>query len=781
MTTDRIPFQVDATRVITLLASQIYQSPFALLRENAQNAYDAVLMRRQVGDDFEPRVDIRIEAKRIVVSDNGIGMTEKEVKDNYWRAGSSGKNTDEAAAAGVVGTFGIGAMANFGIADELTMETEAVGGECRFRTNAAKNRLSLREDCVDFRRLPATGQPGTRVEALIGTGSEIDVERAKRYIAEFVQLSDIPIVANGEVVSQRNVLDLVGVPPKAWSVDLENSQIGRNLTASARMVVSQNADVWISLSAIRWRDTDLLGTVVLRSGLSTIRTFRSGFGLATVGVHSAFRFGGVVDLLGLQPTAGREALTTDSMRLLQAMIVEIERFVAEQISARRESDSSSYFMSWVSENGRFDLCANLRMNIVPGDRMSLGEVRERSQVNPMHWYGGADEAVVRTFAGDDNPLLVLARQRPRRLCEEAYLAQFCDVEQVSDKPVVESQKDLRELSMSERALVFRLEGVLDADYFVKAGVRFGDISHGLPILVERKGEKLRIVLDPEGQTVALMLELYDRERTAFGSMVKDFARSVVFPRISSYVPSSSRQGAEEFLRAIRKPREAFEYEEADLGSLAQVWKDYGDGKISMEQAVRQSMTAVRAGVQVVDSYSARDMGRVVPDVLRNEKDIRAGVAEDEGMLLNACPSISRPEISSTAKMLTLSAEETELRGYRCFLALTPKVREEIGDFFLQAHKTSIVWGGQRVLYVFLDHSGTYGVYYDLQTNEMLASESGGGPVPTCTIMLRDSIYIPVPKELSASFVPQPGERKRFEVRQDILRVSEYAPPDALGE
>ena len=38
--------QIDIKKVINLLAKDIYDSPYALLRENLQNAYDAVLMRK---------------------------------------------------------------------------------------------------------------------------------------------------------------------------------------------------------------------------------------------------------------------------------------------------------------------------------------------------------------------------------------------------------------------------------------------------------------------------------------------------------------------------------------------------------------------------------------------------------------------------------------------------------------------------------------------------------------------------------------------------------------
>ena len=42
---ERIPFDVETSRILQILASEIYDSPKAFLRENAQNAYDAILMR----------------------------------------------------------------------------------------------------------------------------------------------------------------------------------------------------------------------------------------------------------------------------------------------------------------------------------------------------------------------------------------------------------------------------------------------------------------------------------------------------------------------------------------------------------------------------------------------------------------------------------------------------------------------------------------------------------------------------------------------------------------
>jgi molecular chaperone HtpG len=40
-----IEFQVETTRLLQILTREIYDSPLALLRENLQNAYDAIFMR----------------------------------------------------------------------------------------------------------------------------------------------------------------------------------------------------------------------------------------------------------------------------------------------------------------------------------------------------------------------------------------------------------------------------------------------------------------------------------------------------------------------------------------------------------------------------------------------------------------------------------------------------------------------------------------------------------------------------------------------------------------
>jgi molecular chaperone HtpG len=81
-----IVFQVETERVLKILTRDIYDSPLALLRENVQNAYDAVRMRFASSGKLNEggRVDVTLEGNTLTISDNGVGMTETVLRENFW-------------------------------------------------------------------------------------------------------------------------------------------------------------------------------------------------------------------------------------------------------------------------------------------------------------------------------------------------------------------------------------------------------------------------------------------------------------------------------------------------------------------------------------------------------------------------------------------------------------------------------------------------------------------------------------------------------------------------
>ena len=771
--TARIPFHIDITRVIDVLAKQIYQSPLALLRENCQNAYDAILMRKQLNDDFLPQITVGLSPRTVSVSDNGIGMTPDDLVSHYWRAGASGKNTPEARAAGVVGTFGIGAMANFGIATELVVETESARTGQRTRCSARRETLSATEDCIDISQMKSLGTPGTSVTAQIAPATAIDIANATAYLKECVRFVTVPVTVNNVLISQEDFEASVDRPrePVGWSHIESDVRLGPQVISDVELVLSKNGDVWVRLGNLKYAGEQIRGVAILRQGLHQIKAFRSRFTLATTAVSSYYQLGGIADFSILEPTAGREALTTPSLQLLQSVVTGLEEYISLRIAPIDIVDSNTGFMEWASKRGRYDLCGQILTRIEPSDRqISLAELRQRSNVEPLNCFDGTDEAIIKQYGTEEKPLVVLATRQPRRACQSTFLRAYCKTSWVTDAPSVVSRKAERDMTTAEYALALRIASILTSDYFVRATIHFGIVSHNLPVFVDVNSTPVEIVLDNRGSTVATMLKLHDTDFTALTGIAKDFVRNIIFPKVASIVPSSTREGAEAFLRAIRKPRDVFEYEKSDLGNLSEIWQEYLEGRISLESAAHQSASIVRATVQVVDRSNTSTVGTVLPDVVENEM-LLAQAQRDEGDERFApLPSIARLDIESAAKLLLIPDGEPALRGYRCFIAITERVREDRGEFFLQPHRTEVIWGGLKALYIFQHHSGRFGLYYELQGSEPFATTSGGRAFPTCTIVLKNQTFIPVPEDIASKFIPTEAGRKRFEIRCELLYV-----------
>lgn len=763
---DHIPFVIDIKKVIDILAKQIYQSSLALLRENCQNAYDAVLQRMYLNQKFEPFIKIKIEPSEISIEDNGIGMTKEEMKKHFWHAGSSGKNTTDALAAGVVGTFGIGAMANFGVADKLVVTSESATKSERTISSAKREDLSATKDCIELRKVDPIGNPGTTIKATISEGSHINVDEATKYIKNIIRNINIPVYINDSLSSQEDFSSRVPEIKAGWRYQKSEYQISDDIKADVHLVIAKTGEVWIKLEKIFYQNGSLKGEMILRQNLQQIQTFRSNFALALTGVNSAYAFGGIANLSIFRPTAGREALTSSSMQILQSIMTSIENFVSLNIANTEYANMNTNFMDWISRNKRYDLCSNLKIRKEPGNiQVSLESIKSQGEEQPFNYFEGTEKSIINQFASEDQPLIIVSTRQPRRRCEIEYITRFCNGNRIEDTPSVTKLKERNDWSLDESAISFRIINILEQDYFLKCEVDFGMISHGLSIHVAFDSVPYKIVLNARSSTVALLLESYKSDISLMPILIKDFVRSVIFPKISSKVPSSTKEGAEAFLKRIRRPKDIFEYEQDDLGNLSDIWQKYLEGKFSLRDAAQKSVTYVQRNVQIVDSANTSNISQVLPDVVENQRLIQSLSKEPD---YDPLPSISRIEIESKAKLLLINETEPPLKGYRCFLALTDRVRKERMEFFLQPHRTEVVWGGQKAMFIFPHHSEEFALYYELQGNEIFSEESGGGKFPTCTIVLKNQIYLPIPNVIKENFIPSGNGRKRFEIQCDLL-------------
>ena len=472
----KIALKVEFSRILELLADQIYQSPLALLRENTQNAFDAIRMREAPPDDFVPSIQVTVTNDLITVFDNGIGMTSEEIEANFWHAGRSSKNTDAARAAGVVGTFGIGALANFGVADELSVESEsAVTGE-RTLSSVRRADLSTETEGISVTPIDPIGHPGTTVQARLAGDSRVTAEEARQYLRDFVEFVGIPVLFNGENISGSSHRGTLPSERHAWVEHRQDISIPGILQGDLEVIGMASGELRIVLDNIKAAvGIGRPGSIVLLQDRNAIRTLRSGFGLATVGAPSRYRWGGVIDLPFFSPTAGREALDASSSQLLQQVLSALDNLVSPIAAQHAESFGNDCFLRWIVATKQFELCGPLEVTPRPaGQAQPLESVVNHAG---LRYYGGRDASVIQAYASEDEPLVVLSQRAPRRDCEQGYLTAK-RVEEVDITPRVTEELPRASQSFAHSALATRITRILEEDYFLGVEIRFGLISGG---------------------------------------------------------------------------------------------------------------------------------------------------------------------------------------------------------------------------------------------------------------------------------------------------------------
>ncbi len=658
-----------------------------------------------------------------------------------------------------MGTFGIGAMANFGVADELSVESESAVDGGRTLSSVRKSELSTETESISMTSMTPKGEPGTIVHARLAATNGISVQEARNYLHEFVEFVDVTVLFNEKRISGARHRDALPSERHAWREVRQGVSLAGIVSSNLELLGMASGELRVILDDVQSQSgLGQPGTMVLLQGRNAIRTLRTGFGLAAVAMQSVYQWGGVVDLPFLLPTAGREALDASSNQQLQQIIVALDQLVSPIAADHVESFTNDGFLRWIVATGQYDLCGPLKVTPRPNNQSEqLASLVGRDGVR---YYSGREESVIRTYASEDEPLVVLSQRSPRRDCEFGYLTAQ-GVQEVDTTPKVERELDSKELSFSQSALATRISRVLEEDYFIEAEIGFGKITGGLSLLVANTSVPIKLFLDPESTSVAPLLALYDDDFNAFGPFVKDFIRSTVFPRISQLVPSSTREGAEAFLRHLRSNREWFEYELGDKADLEEIFEELHAGRLTVVEA-KKRLTDDRSFVEVSHAGTA-PLSTVVQEIESGDENKPASNPFD------AMPAIDRREEETNALILT---GEKPVNGYTCFLSLSDRVQRDKGHFFLQPHSTEVVWGGRKVIFVFQHHSRRFGLYYDILCPGLVGEGSGGGPRSTSTILAKNRTFIPIPDEIAETFLPNENERMRLEIRCDILYLVE---------
>lgn len=767
--------QIDIKKVINLLAKDIYDSPYALLRENLQNAYDAVLMRKQLDGAYKDyRIEMRIEDRKVIIADNGIGMTAETVENNFWKAGASGKNTKEAQMAGVVGTFGIGAMANFGVCDKLEVRTRYYNSTKTIVTSTELEKISLTEECIDTQIIDDVLLPiGTTVTATLREGENITYDGALAYLRPFVQYLPMPVTLNGQLISQTQYLDTIMLN-EANTVSCERDVADGVYTYKLRFKALNynNGQASVHITSIRKNGELLSGDIVLRQDMGSIYGLRNGFGLASVPVSSNFRWGGVVNMTRLVPTAGRDSLTRDSVNIVSEILASVDNQIVVLLANYDICDVNPAFLNYVyvHSDRTIQLGGRVRIQRKPlDDRIQLMAVLPQMANRNVMYYGGHDEKIINTFANENTFLLTLGNDSVRRNIQLRYLNQK-GIPSVPDKVTILHRYGFDELELSESSIVFRIQYVLEHDYFINsAKVVYADISHEQPAFVEESNGSIIIYLARNAKSILQLKAVYDSDYTVYDGFIKDYVRQHLYPKLSNYVPSSTREGAEALKRIMHQKEDLFTIEREEIGYAEEVIKDYMSGKATLQDVHRASASAVNSQRQQVEVGDVGSVESVMPSV--SVEPVAENVQQqDAPMDIIAMPPVNNMDIYTSYKLLKTSEAYPALNNHKMFLGLSDKLFERYSDFFLEPHTTKVIWSTHKIVYVFTHASNQVSMYYDIDLKTVLPGEmTGGHPIITTTIITKNRIFVPVIPEMYQYFDLAQNEGKlEFYVRFDPL-------------
>jgi molecular chaperone HtpG len=488
-------------------------------------------------------------------------------------------------------------------------------------------------------------------------------------------------------------------------------------------------------------------------------------------VTGTYQFGGFANLAFLRPTAGREALSRVSIEQVSSL-VSIAEYAASNLLAKTEfADRNTALLQWVVNNSKWEFASKVLVHVLPDDNdVPLGELKAFIGKRPAQYYLGNDSHIINTFANQGACLFQVAQMQPRRKVQLHYLANILKVQAVPDSVQVTRTYDPTELTAAEASVVLRVAAILRDDYLIPdVDVVLVEMSHGVTILPEKTGEKLRLQIARSSSLLAPLLEFREKAFAVFGQFMKDFVRVHIYQRIQQYVPSSTRGGADALRKLLERNRELYRYEETERGDLEGVLGEYLSGETTLTEVIKTVRSGAGGGwytgqSQKVSSDQVGTIESVVPDVVGSPVSPITGEVSE----YSANPPILREDIASDMKILTSDEQYSQLNGFTTFLGLSDRLMRTEAIFFRTPHTTRIIWGGHRVIYIFTDVTAQVSLYYDIELrNPIEQTKAGGGMFPTTTLVTKSRIFIPVPLELTEEFRISSGSREFF-VRFDLL-------------
>lgn len=728
-TNSSFPVGIEFPSVLEALSKQIYDTPHAFIRENVQNAIDAVRIQA-LRDGREPtdeqyRIDVTVSGSVVTVRDNGIGMSRESLRDYFWTIGSSGKRGREAQAAGCVGMFGIGGFANFGVCDTLSVTSQD--------THSATGTLT-RLSSDDIRHagatIPSVAVSDSNAAAPRGTVVSGGLKRApnadelKTYLRTFVRFVPIVIRFNGEKISQDSFRDLenranltaIGSGVHEWRSG-DTTVVGRLWEDGGHTLV-----VEIEKLVRHGVSIKLTGRLRLENG--SIDVFKRGFKLCATQVPSTIGIAGRMECDLFVPTAGRDSLDGNTASLLGEIGLILEDMAIETVlaSATRIAQHTRIFRV-INRRGLVEKMGNVVVRLADGTEMALGRIRERAGTGGISVFFGTtrNHALSQVMQSQGHMVVQVSADRHRRAAEQSYLEQYCAARRFDG--VVECADVYDKLTVFERVVLSEIEQNIAKAYEIQSfELVAGRLTEDIPTLVkDRTGKRpVEIVVDVRHREVT-KLEGLGLTPLVY-SLIAVFCREYIGPSLRKWSPRFFGDGALNL--------ELFAKRRSDLWLL-----------------VKDDIGVVRKGGQ----------RQVV-----TRRDVTTLNVADPG----AQPTT--PEMQRHRLLRIIDEEsKTDLGGY--YIRLPDWAFDAYGDLVVGCDSRGAVWMGNKIMFVASDGVSAQ-FQYEIRLDEIVAVPVGVGLRAEGALELERplqemfrGVYFPIPQVLERFLVPAGSEEIRLDL------------------
>jgi len=683
------PAGIDFDKILRIISKQIYETPLAFIRENVQNAVDAIRIQayrdaNSPGDD-QYRIDVTVVKKLIIVRDNGVGMSAGDLQSYFWTIGASGKRTKEALDAGCVGTFGIGGFANFGVCEALEVVSQTEDASAGTLT-----RLSQADIEVAGTAIPSVTKETSNLAAPRGTivkghlREDPNVNDLRRYLQDFVRYVPTAIYFNEHMVSRGILSDIadrenfseVNSNPQEWN--------DGDLKISGRLFEDRGHGLVAVINGLSIGGDPVNLTGHLRFENGPIDVFKRGFKLCATQIGSTIGVSGRLDCDKFVPTAGRDSLDSETTSLLGRIVSALERVAVETVleSSERISQHTRIFR-YVVQHGLIDRIDNVLVRLADGSESALRDIRRRAEQGGVSVFFGIaqKQELNQIMQARGHLVILLSSDRHRQNAERQYLERFCGAKAFDG--MIDCLEHYDDLSRFEKVFLSELELDISKSYEVKNFKLLpGKLTEDVPVFVkEHAGSQgIEIFVDVRHQEIS-KLETLGYSQFLY-SLIGTFCREYLGPSLKKWSPRFFGDGALNLDLLAKRRSELWILLKDDIG-------------VVRKGGQRHVVTS--SDVQVVNVGGGAEAQNEVEQQPNSSHPRILNIVDDQGATGLAGYYIRLPDTAFRAYGDLLP--ECESRGQEtgfCMLHLMPSVRPSNMRFAL-TRLFPLPWMGWSVL------------------------------------------------------------------------------------